>query len=306
VKSILRQAAQTRLLKKAEQIQARARQAGWHAALREGLLAALGYKRNVWPMRRLAELIPSLREGVPGGAEGTLLLQARCFGVAGLLPAEVRAAKNADSYVRRIWDIWWREAESFREFVMPQTMWNLGGIRPANHPQRRIALASHWMQRRDLEAKLEDWLTRQIESPDLLGSLEKILQVGHDDFWSYHWTWSSKPFPQPQSLLGEQRITDLAMNVILPWLYLRACAGANEPLMKAAEARYFLWPAGEDNSTLRLARQRLFGGVSAKFLRGAAEQQGVLQIVLDFCDHSNAVCHHCQFPELVSSSVGSE
>ncbi len=55
---ILRQAAHARLLRKAEQLQARARECGWENALWEGLCAALGYKRNTWPMRRLGELLP--------------------------------------------------------------------------------------------------------------------------------------------------------------------------------------------------------------------------------------------------------
>jgi len=34
-------------------------------------------------------------------------------------------------------------------------------------------------------------------------------------------------------------------------------------------------------------------------LQGAAVQQGLIQIVRDFCDRSNALCDNCQFPELV-------
>jgi hypothetical protein len=34
-------------------------------------------------------------------------------------------------------------------------------------------------------------------------------------------------------------------------------------------------------------------------LPGAAVQQGLIQITRDFCDHSNAVCENCGFPELV-------
>ena len=93
------------------------------------------------------------------------------------------------------------------------------------------------------------------------------------------------------------------MNVILPWLYLRAWAGRNEALASAVEARYFLWPAGEDNTVLRLARQRLFGGVPARFLKTASEQQGLMQIVRDFCGHSNAACENCGFPGLLMAVV---
>lgn len=90
------------------------------------------------------------------------------------------------------------------------------------------------------------------------------------------------------------------MNVILPWLWARAAAGRNPSLRAAAETRLFAWPAGEDNTTLRLARERLFGGVPPRSLfQRAAAQQGLLQIVRDFCTHSNALCENCRFPELV-------
>ena len=74
----------------------------------------------------------------------------------------------------------------------------------------------------------------------------------------------------------------------------------NATLRTAAEARYLAWPAGEDNATLRLARERLFAGRPPRGLfQHAAAQQGLLQIVRDFCGHSNALCEACRFPELV-------
>jgi hypothetical protein len=50
---------------------------------------------------------------------------------------------------------------------------------------------------------------------------------------------------------------------------------------------------------LKLARQRLLGTSSEKNLKTAAAQQGLIQIVRDFCEHSNATCDSCKFPELV-------
>lgn len=298
LRDVLKQAAQARFYQKAEQLQSRARQAGWEAALWDGLFSALGYKRNVWPMRRLAELMPALRGGIPADSAAASL-QARCFGVAGLLSPDLRAARSGSAYLRRIWDCWWRELDSLREVQFPAGMWNFAGLRPANNPQRRIALASHWMLAGDIPEKLERWISKGIESPDFLSSMEEILQAPHDEFWSYRWTLKSTPFREASPLLGRQRLTDMAVNVILPWLYVRACAARNDTLAKAAEDRYFLWPAAEDNSVLKIARQRLFGGVPRNFLKSASEQQGVLQIVRDFCDHSSATCENCQFPGLL-------
>jgi hypothetical protein len=95
----------------------------------------------------------------------------------------------------------------------------------------------------------------------------------------------------------------LAVNVILPWLWVRAGAGKNGKIQREVERRFFAWPAAEDNSILKLARQRLLGTSSGCVLKSAAAQQGLMQIVRDFCEHSNAICENCRFPELVRAAI---
>jgi hypothetical protein len=201
--------------------------------------------------------------------------------------------------VRRVWDQWWREREQFSDCTLPRQLWRFNNLRPANHPQRRLALAAHWLAAGDLPAKLEKWFTATLPDAALAESLLETLQVKRDEFWSWHWTFRSARMSKPQPMLGAARVTDLAVNVILPWFWMRAVEGKNAELQRVAEHRCYHWPAAEDNSVLRLARQRLLGGAKAGMLKGAAAQQGLLQILRDFCDHSNALCEHCQFPELV-------
>ena len=129
--------------------------------------------------------------------------------------------------------------------------------------------------------------------------LREIFEVERDEFWSWHWTFRSARLPKPQPLLGDARVTDLAVNVILPWLWTRAVEGKNGKLQRVIEQRYFAWPPAQDNSVLRLARQRLLGPGRGRLCRSAAAQQGLMQIARDFCGHSNAVCEGCRFPELV-------
>lgn len=300
--ALLHQAAQVRWQAKAHQLAARARGAGWEQALWEGLFRALGYKQNVWAMQRLAEL----RSRWAGLSRDPLVFQARLFGISGLLPAELtRAQATTDNYLRRVWDQWWREREQFADGILPRELWRFNNLRPANHPQRRIALAAHWLAGGDLPARLEKWFTESIPDAALAASLLQTLQVQRDEFWSWHWTFRSARLTRPQPMLGAARVTDLAVNVILPWFWMRAVEGKNEALQRVAEHRYLNWPAAEDNSVLKLARQRLLGGVKASALEGAAAQQGLLQILRDFCEHSNALCENCAFPELVKSFASS-
>jgi hypothetical protein len=334
---ILDAAARVRFQAKAEQFRARARHAGWEQALWEGLFRALGYKHNVWPMQNLAELRPRWLRG----ADPAFALQARLLGISGLLPAELtrlrpagrgfgeasaRAQAGGDGYLRRVWDCWWRERDEFSDCILPRTVWKFHGLRPANHPQRRLALAAHWLADKKLISKIENWSMADVlsdcssgresaltsnhnepahagcyedsrKSHALLDSLRTILEVERDEFWSWHWTFRSARLKKPQPLLGDARVTDLAVNVILPWLWTRAAEGKNEKLQRAIKHRYAVWPQAEDNSILKLARQRLLGVGRSRALRSASAQQGLIQITRDFCEHSNAVCDNCRFPE---------
>jgi hypothetical protein len=296
LEQLLNEAAQVRFEGKAAQFKARARQAGWEQALWEGLFRALGYKHNTWPMQCLAERRP--RWGAP--EKSPFNFQARLFGVSGLLPLELtRSQASADSYLRRVWDQWWREREEFEDCILPRSLWRFHGLRPANHPQRRLGLAAHWLAAGDLVSRLERWCSADLREESRANSLFALLQAGPDAFWCWHWTIRSPRLKKAQPLLGAARVTDLAVNVILPWLWARAAEGKNENLQQAILRWYASWPAAEDNSLLRLARERLLGGARRSSLRTAAMQQGLIQIVRDFCDHSNALCENCLFPGVV-------
>jgi hypothetical protein len=295
---LLGQAAQIRFQSKAGQFSARARQVGWEQSLWEGLFRALGYKHNSWPMQCVAE--HRTRWLIVGAAP--VVLQSRLLGIANLLPAELtRAQAGADGYLRRVWDQWWRERDEFSDCVLPRSLWRFSGQRPANHPQRRLALASHWLTDANFISKIERWCVADVSDENFSSALHEALQISPDEFWSWHWTIRSPRLKKSQPLLGAARVADLAVNVILPWLWSRAVEGRNKNLQKIIEHRYRTWPAAEDNSVLRLARQRLLGSTSSRVLQTAAQQQGLIQIVRDFCDHSNAVCENCRFPELVSN-----
>ncbi len=293
---LLHQAAHVRLQSKAAQFQARARRVGWEQALWEGLFKALGYKHNVWPMQRLAELRPRWHTSPPSHSP---CRPASSASAACCRPDLTRSQTGADHYVRRVWDQWWRERDEFSDCILPRSLWRLHGSRPANHPQRRVALASRWSLDGGLASKLERWCTRKVPDSALAASLLEALQVEPDDFWSWHYTFRSTRLRKPQPLLGGTRVTDLAMNVVLPWLWIRAVEGKNAAMQGTLERRYFAWPPAADNSVLRLARQRLLGTTSPKVLPGAAAQQGLIQMVRDFCDHSNAICERCKLPDLV-------
>jgi hypothetical protein len=300
VNDLLREAAQVRFCGRAAQVRARARHVGWEQVLWEALFRALGYSQNAWPMFCLAET----RQEWMREAPDTLTLQARLLGLSGLLPSELeRQRAGGDEYLRRMWNSWWRERSEFEHCLLPRKVWRFHRLRPANHPQRRLALASHWLVAGDMPAKIQRWCAAPCDDAALVNSLLAVLRVERDDFWSWHWTLRSGRLPQPRPLLGANRVTDLALNAILPWLFARSTEGNNRRICSEVERRFLAWPAGQDNAVLRLARQRVLGGRPMKSLSGAAAQQGIIQITRDFCGHTNALCDDCEFPGLVKRTL---
>ena len=299
---LLDQAAAWRLERKVAEFTARARHLGWEPVLWEALFSALGYKHNAWPMRRLAELV---KPAATTGRESIDVLEARLLGLAGWLPVDLPAGAAAD-HARSLWDIWWRERDVWSEWILPASVWRRAGIRPANHPQRRLALAAHWMASGDLVNRLERIFLRddtvELNPTELTRQLMPDDGAGNGQFWRQHWTFQSGVPIHPVPLLGPARATDLAINAILPWLISRARTGRDLGLVARLELQWFEWPVGQDNADLRFARRRLWAGTPKGIRWTAARQQGLLQIRRDFCLPAGALCSGCRFPGLVEGS----
>ncbi|HIG29493.1 MAG TPA: DUF2851 family protein [Verrucomicrobiales bacterium] len=302
---LLQQAAFARLKCKAYLLESRARQVGWSQTLWEGLFTALGYKTNSWAMYQVATKLPLLRQVTSLGAEEStnpFENQAILFGVSGLLSddADSRVQGTSD-YRKRLWNVWWRHRNSLEKFLMPAQVWRFHSLRPPNHPLRRLALAAHWLADPDFEKKLQEWITEELPQKQCVSSLLKILQITaeEDPFWAIHWSFGECGPEHPQPLLGQARLTDLAINILLPWFWIRADKGRQKELIHRIEQRYFSWPRAQDNVVLKLARTRLLGKQEDSSIKKAYQQQALMQIVRDFCEESNAICSDCPFPDLV-------
>jgi len=292
--ALLRHIALGRFRRKGDTFLAWARESGWEHALWTGLMRCLGYRANAWPMQRLAELTPHFLE--PGLSPDALL--ARLLGVGGLLPVELPAASpDGAPVLRRLWDHWWRVREDLRDIQLPPRIWRWQGTRPANHPTRRLVWAAHWLSRGDMAARLQAWLTSEAGGRNPSLALWRLLEAPPDPFWSWHASFHSKRLPRPHALLGRARLHDMAVNVILPWLWTRSTEGGSTALRRRIEACYRDWPAGQDNALLRRARERLLGTHRPPKGQGAACQQGLLEVLGAFCVKSDACCRGCGFPE---------
>ena len=248
---------------------------GADAALFEAVAVALGYKNNKLPFQLLAQRVPV---GTAASRKGEALL----FGLAGFLEKPQPPAGAARDEIASLWAAWWKLRASHAHAVLPRQAWKLAGLRPANHPLRRLgalhAMAKRW---KSVRAALESGEAKRLA--EVLGSIEH-------PFWSFHTTWNSPRRKTPLALVGSDRIGGIYANVALPL----ALARGKEP------HAWLDLPCGAPNASLRVVSARLFGGPLPRHVpKRMYAHQGLLQIYRDFCLHDHGECSDCRFPSLV-------
>jgi len=279
LETILTAASQFRLQRKAARIKSIVESHGREAALFQELAAALGYKQNKLAFTLLAQRLPlaSLRTQIEE-------IEAVLFGVAGFLggPDLAEYPEGTRGYVRELWDRWWPHRDTMQRLVLPAKLWQLGGGRPMNHPQRRLGalalLAKQWPAFMKVVARRNDKAAH-----DFFVAL-------HHPFWSFHYTLAAERASAEMAVIGESRVADIMANVLLPYF-----------LAEGAD----IWPVYEklparlSNRRLETGATRLFGGDPRRprFTKTIAHQQGLLQIYEDFCLQDNSDCAQCPFPE---------
>ena len=276
ISDLLTVAARRRLEAKGAALQTMIAARGVDAALYEAVAVALGYKNNKLPFQLLAQRVPA---ALAATARGEALL----FGLAGFLENPEPPAGAARAEVAALWSAWWKLRAAHTNAILPRQAWKLTGLRPANHPLRRVAalntIAKRWKSVRTA-----------LESADLT-RLEKVLGSLEHPFWSFHTTWKSPRRKKPLALLGPDRIREIHANIALPLA-----------LARGEEPAWLDLPAGPPNTSLRVVSARLFGGPLPRTLpKRLFVHQGLLQIYADFCLRDHGECAQCRFPSLVAA-----
>ena len=279
VASVLEAAAQFRLRRKAERLRQRIEIHGRDETIYQSLADAFGYKQNRLPFTLLAQRLPlALLHKHRDDAEALL------FGVSGFLEMPDLAAvrKFTRSYLRSLWDRWWKHREQFARLILPPKIWRLSGARPLNHPHRRLgALAVVVANWRKFSA-----LANSGAASDAACFLTSL----HHDFWTKHYTLAAQGSSSLLALIGDSRAADVLANIIYP------LALAND---RDLWSEYKKLRAQLSNRSVKIAAARLFADDprQKQFLSSVVGQQGLLQIYEDFCLRDSSDCADCPFPE---------
>jgi len=290
--ALLEAAGEERLRRKAERMRARAEDVGEAQAVYEEVMAALGYTHNKQPMRQLAERLPvdELRRASAGCADKAYALLA---GTAGLLPAELKQGWDEETraFVRRTWDSWWKANARTEGRCLEADLWRRAGLRPANQPLRRLMAAAALFtgERTPDRQWLELLRTR---ATGLGAGIEAQLSRLSHPYWSHRWSLGGRRLASPAALVGTGRVRSILINVAAPLLATVDGPAACEVVRRL--------PADDENNTVRRAAYWLFGPDHPRALyRSGLRQQGLIQIVHDFCLLDRSRCRSCPLPSLL-------
>ncbi len=212
----------------------------------EALLRTMGYGRNADTFSRLAHEHPFARiESLPA-----LQRFAALAGVAGLLK----------EHQRKLWDLWFLSG-----LPPPLTpyAWDFRGMRPQNHPLRRLAGAMGILENigKLLETSLRDL-------PEALCEASNLLQADLES---------------KSALIGRSRANAIVTNLFVPY---RLALGTLNP------DRLNDLPGEDISMPMRDTWHRLTGSLH-NLPKDGLRQQGLLQIYSDFCHNPNLTCATC-------------
>lgn len=239
--------------------------------LYQGLLQALGYGENKVPFFNLAFLLPFRR--VQRWAAGLKreerlrYIQALYLSRSGLVPEELKVIRGSGDF------------EIFKD-SLEREEWRFCGIRPANHPLRRLLAGASLVDRYMEEGLIEGLLGSLLSLGKAESYPTEMLMVGPGSSEFINPCWKS-------SLLGKSRASLMVVNVLLPFAYALGFKGRQVGLKRKALNLFRSHPSLEENLLLRHFRRLL----SLPFKLRAGEAQGLLRLGKLFC--SRGKCRSC-------------
>ncbi len=224
------------------------------------------------------------------------------FGASGLLPAQPKMFfdNESKSVIRKMWDWWWRKSNIFADNTMKSDEWVLAGIRPQNHPQRRLLAAAKLFvgQKQSLLKKMSEiFNSSSNDYKRMIAEALKELAVNSSDYWRKHIILGSPVQNNTGKLIGKSRAVAILINIVIPFLVA-------EKLEHLLDTDFLSELPPEDSNTIvRRAARNLLGTDHNPHLiyNCALRQQGLIQIYYDFCMVDKTLCEDCLFSKALLS-----
>ncbi len=289
LKKMLDAAGEQRFRQKANRFRAELKQERADQVLFRGIMRALGYAKNTRPFVELANRLPLASMELK---EGLAVRQALLLGTAGLLPSQRQQVQpNEEREVQELEQIWQSMDSSIE--TMKESDWNLSHVYPNNSPVRRIIAQSYLLERYD-RGELSAWILHMVRDTPPSGEhrlLEHSLTVDSDAYWRDHFDFGVRSRTKIAALLGHSKAGEIAVNVLLPFVFSWGQLADEEELSDHVIDIYRSYPRLAENCLTQHMKKQL--GLEESFDLTACRQQGLIRVFRDYCREGR--CSECPF-----------
>ena len=262
----------------------------WEQLLYEGIMEALGYAKNQKPFLHLAQSMPlTVLRRFP--LNDTVTMMALLFGAASLLPA-ASAVHEPESrvYLAALKRRWRTLRPAVAGNVLHEGDWLFFRLRPQNFPTARLAAFCFLLPRlfgndafRSLMTMMKDGT---LGAKERRARLHALFSFTPDAFWQAHYHFTSRKKPDARTgsfgiALGADRINDILINTIVPFMLLYARLFREAGLTRNVHRLLVALPPLQDNAVSDIIRRDLLKQKAA--LRHALHHQGAMQVYRFYC-----------------------
>ncbi|MEO8513224.1 MAG: DUF2851 family protein [Ignavibacteria bacterium] len=260
----------------------------WEQALYEYIFEALGFAKNKEQMLKLSGIasLKLISKQFKGNMND---IQAILFGVSGLL-FDVR---TKDPYIDEIKSKWKEFENKLKTEKLERSYWNFFGQRPQNFPTIRVAYGSQVVKNileKELSKNIIEIFTSKIfDTKKAVIKLNFLFEPSKDEYWSTHYDFG-KVSKSKNILAGKQRINDIIINVLLPFVIVYSEIFNKPEITENAFRLYREFKISADNSIIRVVNDQLIQNRNIKINTPALEQ-AVIQLYNFYCTREK--CAKC-------------
>lgn len=271
----------------------------WEQVLYEFTFEALGFAKNKEQMLKLSSNL-TLDHIKRHSVESITDIQALLFGAGGLL-FDVRVK---DPYIDEIKEKWKAAENKLKISKLERSGWNFFGQRPQNFPTLRLAYGSQIIYNllyKELFKRIMSLFGNRLFKPrDLLSGLTELFAPQTDRYWHSHYEFG-KSSKSPNILGGKQRITDIVINVLIPFAKIYGEVFNVYEIRNNAIDLFRGLKVRTDNNIIRVISEQLLRNRDIK-LNTPSNEQAVIQLYNFYCTREK--CDKCEIGKYVFDKKG--
>jgi hypothetical protein len=271
----------------------------WEQVLYEFIFEALGFAKNKEQMLKLSSILTleHIKKHSGGSITG---IQSLLYGSGGLL-FDVRIK---DPYIDEIKENWKAVEGKLNIQKLERSQWNFFGQRPQNFPTLRLAYGSqiiyNLIHMEKFKKIIKLFGDKLLKPRELFSGLIELFAPQTDKYWLTHYD-LGKSSRSKNILGGRQRITDIVVNVLIPFARVYGEVFDDTEISNNTIELYRKLRIKADNNIIRVINQQLLKNRDIK-INTPANEQAVIQLYNFYCTREK--CDKCEIGKYVFAKKG--